>query len=213
MRSIPGLLSLLLLLLPCVGGAQEAWGRQPALSRSLLALEDNIGVATEARDPFATRVTGEVLLGSLAGAGGALAGGLVGLVIADAVTCGVDECLDGVGYVGGGIVTGIALAAPIGVYFAGRMMGGNGLFLPTLAGSLASGGLTALTLSAMSRSISPVGVLLLALSPLVGSIIGYEVSHAFVGQRGQSAAGGLQVLPTAGVTRAGTGVFGLAGRF
>jgi hypothetical protein len=112
------------------------------------------------------------------------------------------------------MVAGGAVMAPIGVYFAGRMSEGEGLFLPTLVGSLASGGLTALTLSAMSRSISPAGVLVLAISPLVGSLIGYEVSHAFVSRgRRSAAARGVQVLPTAGVTRSGTGVLGLAGRF
>jgi hypothetical protein len=232
MRSIPGLVSLLLLLLPLVGSAQEAWGRQQgarlslipaatatvapdsALPRSLLSQQDSMGVSREARDPIAARVTGEVLLGALAGAGGLLGGGLVGMAVAESVTCGIDDCLDGVDIVGVGMVTGIALVAPIGVYFAGRMSQGEGLFLPTLAGSLASGGLTALTLSAMSRSVSPVGVLVLAISPLVGSIIGYEVSHSFVSRsRRSAAASGVQVLPTAGVTRSGTGVLGLAGRF
>jgi hypothetical protein len=48
----------------------------------------------------------------------------------------------------------------------------------------------------------------------VGSIVGYEMSHFFVSRERRSiAAGGVQVLPTAGVTASGTGVFGLAGRF
>lgn len=214
MRTTLGLLSLLLLLIPRVGRAQEAWIQHPEMSGTLLSQESRIGVSTEARDPFAARVTGEVLLGSLAGAGGLLAGGLVGWGIAEAVTCGIDDCLDGVDIVGAGMVAGIALAAPIGVYYAGRLSEGAGMFLPTLAGSLAVGGLTALTLSALSDPISPVGVLVLAISPLVGSIIGYEVSHAFVIQgRRRVAMSGVQLVPTAGVTRSGTGVFGLAGSF
>jgi hypothetical protein len=214
MRSTLGLVFLLLLLTPRVGRTQEASGQPPDSSGSLLTQEDRFGVATEARDPFVPRVTSEVLLGSLAGAGGLLGGGLVGWRIASSVTCGIDDCLDGVGYVGGGMVAGIALAAPIGVYFAGRLAGGEGLFLPTLAGSLAGGGLTALTLAMMSGPITPVGVLALAISPLMGSIIGYEVSHSFVRHgRQRVAAGGVQLVPTAGVTRSGTGVFGLAGRF
>jgi hypothetical protein len=155
-----------------------------------------------------------VLLGSVAGAGGLLGGGLAGWAVANAITCGIDDCLDGVGYVGAGMVTGIALAAPIGVYYAGRLSGGNGLFLPTLAGSLASGGLTVLTLSMMNGPVTPVGVMVLAISPLVGSLIGYEVSHSFVSHgRRKAALSGVQLVPTAGVTRSGTGVFGLAGRF
>jgi len=112
------------------------------------------------------------------------------------------------------MVAGMALTAPIGVYLAGHFAEGAGLFLPTLAGSLASGGLTALTLAAISHPVTPVGVLALVVSPLVGSIIGYEVSHSFVSHRRRSAAAsGVQVLPTAGVTPSGTGVLGLAGRF
>lgn len=65
----------------------------------------------------------------------------------------------------------------------------------------------------MSGPITPVGALVLALSPLVGSIIGYEVSHAFVSQERRRAASGVQLVPTAGITRSGTGMFGLAGRF
>lgn len=214
MRSTLGLVFLLPLLIPLVGRAQETSGQPPELSGSLLTQEDRVGVVTEARDPFAPRMTSEVLLGSLAGAGGMLAGGLVGWGISSSVTCGIDECLDGVGYVGGGMVVGIALAAPVGVYFAGRLSGGEGTLPMTLGGSLVGGGVTALTLSMMRGPTSPEGVLVLALSPLVGSIIGYEISHAFVRQERQRvASGGVQLVPTAGVTRSGTGVFGLAGRF
>jgi hypothetical protein len=93
-------------------------------------------------------------------------------------------------------------------------MDGQGLFLPTLAGSLTSGGLTALLLVATNSFFSSTGALIMALSPLVGSIIGYEVSHHFVSRESRSvAARGVQVLPTAGVTSLGTGVFGLVGRF
>jgi hypothetical protein len=214
MRSILSFASLLLLLIPRVGSAQEAWSQHPELSGSLLSQESRIGVSERAKDPFAARLTGEVLLGSMMGAGGLVGGGLVGWGVSSLVTCGIHECLDGADTVGVGMVTGVALAAPIGVYFAGRLSGGEGLFLPALAGSLATGGLTALTLSAMSGSITPMGVMVLAISPLVGSIIGYEVSHAFVSQgRRRVAASGVQLIPTAGVTRSGTGVFGLAGSF
>lgn len=232
MRSILGLGALLLLLVPRAGGAHEAWGQQPRarlslvprtqavetsdseLSRSLRSIDDTMVVSTEAKDPVAARVASEVLVGSLLGAGGLLGGGLVGVVLAESFTCGVNECMDGLGYVGASIVAGIALAAPLGVYFGGHLMEGEGLFLPTLAGSLVSGGVTAVTLAMMTNSITPAGVLVLAMSPLVGSIVGYEMSHFFVGrQRRSLAAGGVQVLPTAGVTTSGTGMLGLAGRF
>lgn len=232
MRSILGLTALLLLLVPGVGSAREAWGLQPRarlslvseatsdtnagpdLARALRSSDDGMGVSTEAENPFAARVAAEVLMGGLLGAGGLLGGGVVGFAVAQAVTCGVDDCMDGLGYVGAAMVAGIAITAPLGVYFGGNMVGGEGLFLPALAGSLVSGGMTALALASMSRSISPAGVLVLAVSPLVGSIIGYEVSHVFVNRsRRSEAAKGVQVLPTAGVTPSGAGVLGLAGRF
>jgi hypothetical protein len=232
MRSILGLVSLLLLLLPRVGSAQAAWGLQRSarlslvpeaaaelapdseLPRNLRSIEDTLAVSAEARHPVAARVAAEVLGGSLFGAGGMLGGGLVGIGIAESVTCGVDECLNGLGYVGASMVAGVTLAAPIGVYLAGRMAEGEGRFLPALAGSVASSGLTALTLMALSRPVSSAGVLALVVSPLVGSIIGYEVSHHFVSQQRRSAAArGVQIIPTAGVTPSGTGLFGLAGRF
>ncbi len=232
MRSILGLGALLLLLVPGVGGAREAWGQQPRarlslmpeataggtpasdLSRALRSIDDSMGVSTGARDPLAARVGAEVLLGGLAGAGGLLAGGVVGAVIAELATCGVDECMNGLGYVGAAMVTGIALMAPLGVYAGGQLVDGEGQFLPTLGGSLLGGGVTAVTLAAMNNPITPAGVLVLVLSPLVGSIIGYEVSHFFVSRERRSvAARGVQILPTAGVTSSGTGVLGLVGRF
>lgn len=219
MRSLLGLVSLLLLLVPRIGSAQAAWGQQPSARLSLLpeatmGAAPGMGVSAGARDPMGARIGAEVLLGSLLGAGGLLGGGLVGIAVAESVTCGVDDCLDGLGYVGAGVVAGIALTAPIGVYIAGHFAEGEGQFLPTLAGSLAGGGVTALTLAAISRPVSGVGVLALVVSPLVGSIVGYEVSHAFVSRERRNAAGSdVQVLPTAGVTPSGTSVFGLVGRF
>lgn len=208
MRSWLGLASLLLLLLPGVGRAQPLWGQQQGAPLSLVP-----EASAEANEPFGRRVGSEVLLGSLIGVGGVFGGALVGAAIAESVTCGLDDCMDGVRYVGMGAVTGVALTAPIGVYLAGQFARGEGLFLPTLAGSVAAGGVTALLLASSSSSVSGVGALVLVVSPLAGSIIGYEVSHALESKKHRTAGSDVQVIPTAGVTPSGTSVFGLVGRF
>jgi hypothetical protein len=238
MRSVLGFGTLLLLLIPHVAGAREAWGQQPRarlslapevtaggtrdseLSRALRSTDGRTEVSAKAREPLPASVAAEVMMGGMFGAGGMLVGGIAGGVVgviaeANDPPCLGDSCgLSGLGYIWGGMLAGLAVTAPFGVYTAGSMADGQGLLLPTLASSLASGGLAALTLEMMGRLNTSLGALVMVFAPIVGSVIGYEVSHFVATRERRSAATrGVQVLPTAGVTSSGTGVFGLVGRF
>jgi hypothetical protein len=232
MRSILGLGTLLVLLTPGVGGAREAWGHArlsllpetPAagtsswdLSRDLRSTDDGREVSTKERPSMAARVAVETLMAGLLGVSGVFVGGLGGIVVAMATddhSCMGDTCgLKALDRLVWGMGVGVALTAPLGAYLAGHMMGGEGLLLPTLASSLVFEALTIVAI-AVTDSYDSRRAALLVITPLVGSVIGYEVSHFFVSRdRERAATSGVQVLPTAGVTRSGTGVFGLAGRF
>jgi hypothetical protein len=184
---------------------------------SRLLLDQESGELTApAEDPFLARMMLELLLGTVASGVGAVGGALAGFTVADTVSCGIDDCLTGIAITGAGVITGIALLAPVGVYFAGRWVEGRGLFLATLGGAVVVGGLTALTVAALSEPVGGAAVVAMVVSPLVGAILGYEVSHHLRRRSGEGrrvAADGVQLLPTVGVTRSGAGVLGLAGRF
>ncbi len=146
----------------------------------------------------AGRVMFELLGGMIGGVGGALAGGLV----TGAFVAAFNDCADAstaCGLVATAIfIPSVAVGMALGVYGFGKVLGGKGRFLPALYGVAAGAG-AGLLLGVASNSGAMLAVGLV-LVPIVGGIVGYELSHA-------------QWAPLVGTTAHGGFVGGLSGRF
>jgi hypothetical protein len=120
----------------------------------------------------------ELLGGGIGGTAGALIGGLLtGALYAasggcdDATpTCGLTALVI--------IIPSIAIGTSLGVTMFGRFMDGEGLFSSTILG-LAAGVGVALLAGVVTTS-EPVLLTGLVAGPLIGAVIGYEISHANV---------------------------------
>ncbi len=164
----------------------------------------------EMRGPIGGRISGETLGGALVGSSGLAVGFLGGFLLADSVSCGIDDCNQGRRIAVGLGAVGLGLGAASGVYLAGSLMDARGRYLPTLLGGLAGAGLP-LAVSAITGAdveSAPILVSFLAL-PVVGSILGYELSNPLSRRTASPSAG---VLPTVALTPDG-GALGLVGRF
>jgi len=158
----------------------------------------------------------EFLLG---GTGGAVVGfgGLIGGL--GAGTCGLTDACSSDGddlAVTSVILTSFTVGTSLGVYGAGVLVGGRGSYLPTLAGGVL-GVVTGAAVFYSNRT--PATLALLLGGPLVGSIVGYEVSHGYappgperppVSPRAET---GIHWVPVIAATPAGGLLGGLAGRF
>jgi len=161
------------------------------------------------------RVSLEVLGGALGSAVGFGVGFYGGTLLSQQVSCGLD-CNEGAYLTLGVVGVGMALSASAGVLGGGALLDGEGRFLHTLGGAvLAEGavlGLMALGLESNEALLS------FFVAPLVGALVGYEVSHAWKRQEPslacarREAAPELHVTPIINVTSEG-GALGLAGRF
>lgn len=152
----------------------------------------------------------------VAGAGGGLIAGTVGLVtgfIMGASTVGCDEC----GIVAGvGGITGVVVGIPAGTWLGGKLMGGQGTFLATAGGSLIGwgGALVGSALLGIGDN-EPGGAVFLLLLPVVGAVAGYELSSPAEERPvtlTRKASSTFQVVPVAGMGERGPRL-GLAGRF
>jgi hypothetical protein len=109
---------------------------------------------------------------------------------------------------------GATLGATGCVYLTGRVLGGRGQFLPSLAGALVGATLGAASGTASSNML----VLLLGLGagPIIGSIVGYEISHALIDESitpSRKRHTGFEMFPIFSAKRGGELLGGLAGRF
>jgi hypothetical protein len=163
------------------------------------------------------RAVGRVLLGTFGGLLGGILGAGPGLGLSLAMErcegCGNSTgAITAVGLVGvAGGVSGIAL----GVWGSGSLLGGGGRYLPTLlgvgAGTLVGGGLAVLLAESSSHEENAIPPLIIG--PILGGIIGYEISHSLEVDRLERASTGVTLLPTVGVRPSGGVVAGLVGRF
>ena len=151
----------------------------------------------------------------VAGAGGGLIAGSVGLVtglIVGASTVGCNEC-GIVASVGG--FTGVLVGIPAGAWLGGKLMGGRGTFLGTAGGSLVGwgGALVGSALLGIGDN-DPGGAVFLLLLPVVGAVAGYELSSPEEERPAltRKAPSTFQVVPLAGMGERGPRL-GLAGRF
>jgi hypothetical protein len=166
----------------------------------------------------AMREPGSALASGILEFVGGGAGG-VGLGLASAYlfasSCEEDTCIAGALFMGGlGAIAGV----PLGVYLTGSLLGREGGFGATLLGFGVGGAAGLLGAGALSNREGgeELGVALLAL-PLLGAVLGYELSHA---ASVSDAAPGRPLrraaprwTPVAGVTPRGGFMGGLAGHF
>ncbi|QDE85490.1 hypothetical protein BHS07_30355 [Myxococcus xanthus] len=151
----------------------------------------------------------------LAGAGGGIIAGSVGMLtgfIVGASTVGCDEC----GIVAGvGGITGVVVGIPAGTWMGGKLMGGQGTFLATAGGSLVGwgGALIGSALLGIGDN-EPGGAVFLLLLPVVGAVAGYELSSPGEERPAltRKAPSTFQVVPVAGMGERGPRL-GLAGSF
>lgn len=142
------------------------------------------------------RIITGLLFGAGVGALGGLAGGFAGAATLP------DQALQPIGATWTGAAIGFGIAAPLGVLLSGWLFDGDGSGLATFVGDLLGAGIGAAAVLFGGQDGTP---LLFAL-PLVGSVVGYEVTSP-------SSRSAVQVSATFSPTRDGGGVVGLAGRF
>jgi hypothetical protein len=148
------------------------------------------------------------------GVGGASVG-FLGLLLGAAVfspLCDGEECIVPILLTG---IVGATFGVPLGVYGAGTLLKGQGGFWPAFLGTVVGGGL-GLTVALLSADEEVAPVIAMSAGPVIGAIIGYELSHA--GQasaalRPQQSGMGLMIFPSLGLTLKGGIVGGLSGRF
>jgi hypothetical protein len=232
--NLPRLVLLLTVLMPLLGWAQEASdaptapapekgrlsapplvsapaaetepGRSPYEPGDLRLLDEEARRALEAEEEYGGTF-GRVMFETLGSVAGGVAGGLAGYGAAQYFGGDIEPYL---------VVTGVLMGTTLGVYGAGTLMSARGGVLPTLLGSVAGMGMSFLVLG-MNDGLGDGGLELipLVLMPLVGPIVGYEVSHSLEMEStaGLRARAGPRVYPVLGATARGRPALGLAGSF
>lgn len=159
------------------------------------------------RAPLGLRLLSEVGFGALTTVGGGFAGALVGLGVCpifghqnQKFGCYIDVIL-------GGFV-GLAAGFPLGVWWGGNIAGGDGGLGYTYLGAALGGVGTILVLGAASQN--PILAVLSFALPIVGGILGYELSMS--PEAPGLALGGTRVQPLLSVSSRG-GFVGLGGSF
>jgi hypothetical protein len=148
------------------------------------------------------RLTGEALLGGLFAVGGGIGGGYIGMSLELANGCNGEFCGLGGAVLGG--LTGLTLAAPVGVYLAGSHGGQTASFGATLGGSV----LGSLAGIAATAATEGKGAPMLLIGPVVGSMIGFNVTRKYDNSHRKHRTW----APVASVS-SGNSTFGVAGAF
>ena len=158
-------------------------------------LEPVPAAATEQEEPpgRAKRIGWSFGFGAVSGAAVALAGGLIGLSVHGAQAKPI-----GNGWTGAAL--GFTVGAPVGVLIAGLLFDGNGAWWATIIGDVIG---AAISLAAIGFG-GPEGTPAAFTLPLIGSVIGYEIT---------SVANRTVVAPTVSLLRGGGGSIGVVGQF
>ena len=212
------LLALLLLLSPAGGFA--AVQEEPDTEEEAMAEEAEEDTQAEEpelepewksepriRAPTGLRLLSETGIGAVTAVAGGFVGGLAGTGVCFALGhqnqflgCLVELYL--------GIGAGLSLGLPLGVWLGGNIAGGDGGLGYTFLGALA-GGLGAILVAAASSQFPPLVLLGFAL-PVVGGILGYELSMS--PEAPSLALGGARIQPLLSLSPRG-GFVGLGGSF
>jgi hypothetical protein len=158
------------------------------------------------------RATFEFLGGGLGGASVGFVSLLLGVVVFSPI-CDSEGCIAPILLTG---IVGATFGVPLGVYGAGKLLDGKGGYWPAFLGTLVGGGL-GLTVALLSQSDDVAAGVAVTAGPVLGAIVGYELSHASAQSPAallpQQSGEGLLVIPTLGLTPRGGIVGGLSGRF
>jgi hypothetical protein len=147
----------------------------------------------------------ELLTSFVAGVPGALAGYVACGALGLSPPSSWFPCMDYAGY---GFLTGVSLAAPLGVWWGGKLMGGRGTLLGAYLGMGAASVLgLGTTLLVYNDDLQPFVIPLFA---LVGSVVGYELSFSSEPPAQPSSVASVQPLLSVSATG---GALGLGGRF
>ncbi|MFY1826688.1 hypothetical protein ACN47A_12290 [Myxococcus fulvus] len=153
-------------------------------------------------------------LGILLGGAGLVSGATVGLVAGNWLAgCAGFPCWNSVG-LAFSLGVGSSIGAASGVYLSGRWLQGEGRFGYTLLGAAIGAMPSSLLLSSNSPGVATIGVLNLVVTPILGSFVGYRLSHSStVRAQERELSRQVVVVPSFTRTREGSLVGGLAGRF
>ncbi|WP_257446306.1 hypothetical protein [Archangium lipolyticum] len=127
----------------------------------------------------------------------------------------IERCQIGAGVVG---LTLGALGLPLGVWLGGRLTGGRGYFLGALLGAITGAAAGVGAIYGASRLENPwaplfLSMLFTAVAPLVGSVVGYELSASFDSPPPtDTSAGTVRLRPMLGALPGGAAM-GLTGTF
>jgi hypothetical protein len=148
--------------------------------RAQLRLVDELGPVPRRQAPLGLRILAEAAAGSVTSVAGGLAGGLLGLGLCAASGGPSDQyglgCLVAAIF-GGGL--GMGIGYPLGVWWGGEAIGGNGSLLLSIAG-LGAGILVGGLVGALTLRIDPqgrVGGTVGGLLAVAGPILFYELSN------------------------------------
>jgi hypothetical protein len=205
----------LLVLVPGVGLAAEEPSLSPpplpgTASREPLHLveADRRAEPVQRIHPIARvslEIGAELLTGFVAGFPGAVAGSAMCNALELSPPSSWWPCMDYAGY---GFLAGVSLAAPLGVWWGGKLLGGRGTLLGAYLGM---GGAALLGFGTKLLVYNDdIKTFVIPLFALVGSVVGYELSHS-----SESSAQTLSVAsvqPLVSVSARG-GALGLGGRF
>jgi hypothetical protein len=144
-----------------------------------------------------------LLAGSLGMASGALVGGIAGCIT-------IVACILGIV---GGAELGFAIGVVVGVHGGGEAAGGDGKLLAVSLGTVAGvvGSIVLLTSNILPSEFVPI-VLALVAPPLMGAMVGYELSVSPEPEAPAVALGHTRIRPLLSVSPRGAFV-GLGGRF
>jgi hypothetical protein len=160
------------------------------------------------------RIFAEAFGGVLGGVGMGIAGLLVGASALEDADCSDGEvCLALLALI---TVPATFVGIPLGVQYAGESMGGRGDFLPALGGTVLGTGVGVI-LGMQSEGNGGLAAGLI-IGPILGAIVGYELSSAINERRAYilgdaSSHSGPRLVPVVGVTPRGGLLGGLAGSF
>lgn len=163
--------------------------------------------------PTAPRLILEVFGGALGGSLGVIPGGL--LFISGLCFEGCDDGAEVRAILGLALgLTGIAGGTAVGIVGAASLVHGEGEYWPT-AGGAGIGTLAGLlTAIALASSGEEAAIIPAISGPIIGGIIGYELSHSNADERRlPSPASGTQMLPVISLHPSGGILGGLVGRF
>ena len=199
---------------PIAGPQEEAPSEPPTPQDELIPVRPR-SMQEVPPNPILPRIFVEAFGGVLGGVGM----GIVGLLAAASALEDTD-CSGGDGCLAVMVVIAVPAAfvgIPLGVQTAGQSMGGRGDFIPALGGTLLGTG-AGFIIGLRSESTGGL-VASLIVGPILGAIVGYELSSSINERRGYipaaaaSSSPGLRVVPVAGVTPRGGLLGGLSGSF